>query len=139
MFLTSWLRPVQNRLAWSRWLRRNRRRSQNETPNQTLRKQAELLEQRTLLTTPDFVSVSPNVGTFLQDGDVRTDAPQELVFQISPGQTLDTATLGAISITAAGGTMPSAPRPRSPTLGRVARPWYVWELSGWARAKTALS
>ena len=66
MFLTSWLRPVQNRLAWSRWLRRNRRRSQNETPAQTLRKQAELLEPRTLLTSPDFLSFSPNVGACLE-------------------------------------------------------------------------
>ncbi|MDA0921812.1 MAG: hypothetical protein O2945_22325, partial [Planctomycetota bacterium] len=67
-----------------------------------MNKQAELLEARTLLTSPEFVSVSPNVGTFLQDGDVRDEIPQELLFQFTPGQTLDAASLDAISLYAAG-------------------------------------
>ena len=104
MFLTPWIRTVQNRLSWSRWLRKNRRHQKLSTSAvRRMNKQAELLEARTLLTSPQFVSVSPNVGTFLQDGDVRTAIPQELNFQLSPGQTLDASTLGAITITAAGG------------------------------------
>ena len=61
----------------------------------------ELLENRTLLTGPGFVSVSPNIGEFLRDGEVRTEKPEEFVFQFSPGQSIDAATLGAIQITAA--------------------------------------
>ena len=72
MFLTPWIRTVQNRLSWSRWLRRNRRHQKLSTSaERRMNKQAELLEARTLLTSPEFVSVSTNVGTFLQDGDVR--------------------------------------------------------------------
>lgn len=104
MFLTPWIRTVQNRLSWSRWMRKNRRHQKLSTSaERRMNKQAELLEARTLLTGPQFVSVSPNVGTFLQDGDIRTDAPQELLFQLSPGQNLDASTLGAVTITAAGG------------------------------------
>jgi hypothetical protein len=104
MFLTPWIRTVKNRLSWAPWLRRHRRYQKLSTSaERRMDKQAELLEQRTLLTGPQFVSVSPNVGTFLQDGDVRTDAPQELLFQLSPGENLDATTLGAITITAAGG------------------------------------
>ncbi|MBI1314162.1 hypothetical protein GC176_22945 [bacterium] len=62
----------------------------------------EFLETRTLLTGPAFVSVSPNVGEFLQDGDVRNEPPQELLFQFSPGQAIDNATVDAIQIVAAG-------------------------------------
>jgi hypothetical protein len=67
-----------------------------------MRHSAELLEARTLLTSPEFVSVSPNVGEFLRNGDVRTESPQELLFQFSPGQDIDSATLGAIQLVAAG-------------------------------------
>ena len=67
-----------------------------------MRRSAELLETRTLLTSPEFVSVSPNVGEFLRDGDVREESPQELLFQFSPGQVLDNSTLGAIQLVAAG-------------------------------------
>ena len=103
MFLTPWIRTVQNRLSWSRWLRKNRRHQKlSSSAVRRMNKQAELLEARTLLTSPNFVSVGPNVGTFLQDGDVRTDIPQELLFQVTPGQTLDTSTLGAVTVTAAG-------------------------------------
>ena len=103
MFLTPWIRTVQNRLSWSRWLRKNRRHQKLSTSaERRMNKQAELLEARTLLTSPEFVSVSPNVGTFLQDGDVRDEIPQELLFQFTPGQTLDAASLDAINIYAAG-------------------------------------
>jgi len=103
MFLTPWIRTVQNRLTWSRWLRKNRRHQKLSTSaERRMNKQAELLEARTLLTSPQFVSVSPNVGTFLQDGDVRDEIPQELLFQFTPGQTLDAASLDAINVYAAG-------------------------------------
>ncbi|MDA1252001.1 MAG: pre-peptidase C-terminal domain-containing protein, partial [Planctomycetota bacterium] len=62
----------------------------------------ELLENRTLLTGPGFVSVSPNIGQFIQDGDQRTEVPEEFIFQFSPGQAIDTSTLGAIQVHAAG-------------------------------------
>ncbi len=103
MFLTPWIRTVKNRLSWAPWLRRHRRYQKLSTnAERRMNRQAELLEQRTLLTSPEFVSVSPNVGTFLQDGDVRDETPQELLFQFTPGQTLDAASLGAINIYAAG-------------------------------------
>ncbi|MFT5328299.1 MAG: hypothetical protein ACI8P0_006212, partial [Planctomycetaceae bacterium] len=103
MFLTPWIRTVKNRLSWTPWLRRHRRHQKlSLSAERRMNKQTELLEARTLLTSPNFVSVGPNVGTFLQDGDVRTDIPQELLFQVTPGQTLDTSTLGAVTVTAAG-------------------------------------
>ncbi|NQV26179.1 MAG: hypothetical protein HQ518_17630, partial [Rhodopirellula sp.] len=103
MFLTPWIRTVKNRLSWTPWLRRHRRYQKLSTSaERRMNKQAELLEARTLLTSPKFVSVSPNVGTFLQDGDIREDIPQELLFQFTPGQTLDAASLDAISVYAAG-------------------------------------
>jgi hypothetical protein len=110
MFLTPWIRTVKNRLSWSPWLRRHRKNLQRAArPSifdrgvaRRMNKQAELLEARTLLTSPQFVSVGPNAETFLQDGDVQNDIPQEFVFQFTPGQTLDAATLDAVSIYAAG-------------------------------------
>jgi hypothetical protein len=103
MFLTPWIRTVKNRLSWTPWLRRHRRHQKLSTSAvRRMNKQTELLEARTLLTSPNFVSVSPNVGTFLQDGDVRDEIPQELLFQFTPGQTLDAASLDAISVYGAG-------------------------------------
>ncbi len=62
----------------------------------------EYLETRQVMTSPNFVSVSPNVGEFLQNGDVRTDVPREFVFQFSPGQVIDASTVGAIHVVGAG-------------------------------------
>lgn len=64
----------------------------------------ESLEQRQLLATgPELVTVLPNAGSFLLDGDLRTEAPSELTLRFSPGQAIDTNTLGGIVITRAGG------------------------------------
>ena len=110
MFLTPWIRTVKNRLSWTPWLRRHRRHQKlSLSAERRMNKQTELLEARTLLTGPQFVSVGPNVGTFLQDGEVRTDVPQELLFQFTPGQQLDTATLDAVTVTAAGNDNGFAP------------------------------
>ena len=64
---------------------------------------AESLEERCVLTVgPGLVSVAPNVGAFLNNNDIRTDAPRELVFQFSPGHVINTNSLGGIEITRAG-------------------------------------
>ncbi|MGB4712244.1 MAG: hypothetical protein WBH28_27545, partial [Fuerstiella sp.] len=62
----------------------------------------ENLEIRSLLTSPELVAISPNVGQFIEDGTVLTERPQELVFQFSPGQTLDSLSLSAIQIVGSG-------------------------------------
>ncbi|MBI1310969.1 tandem-95 repeat protein [bacterium] len=95
MLFTPWLSTFRNAVKSRRNL--SRRDQQVRLPQVS-----ELLEARTLLTSPQFVSVSPNVGEFVVDGQVRSEAPRELVLQFSPGQTIDSTTLGAIQITAAG-------------------------------------
>ena len=100
MLFTPWLSSVKSCIRRSRSIQRRtvaRRDQKSRLPLSS-----ELLEARTLLTGPAFVSVSPNVGEFLQDGDVRNQAPQELLFQFSPGQTINNSTVGAIQLVAAG-------------------------------------
>lgn len=89
-------------------IRRKSRRDKNN--GKSLRKLSsralflEALEPRQLLANgPELVTVLPNAGSFLVDGQVRTDAPRELTLRFSPGQALDATTLGGIVITRAGG------------------------------------
>ena len=64
---------------------------------------AELLEERCVMTVgPGLVSVAPNVGAFLNNNDIRTEAPRELVFQFSPGHVININSLGGIEITRSG-------------------------------------
>lgn len=64
----------------------------------------ESLEHRHLLAVgPELVTVMPNAGAFLLDGDLRTEAPRELTLRFSPGHEIDGDTLGGIVITRAGG------------------------------------
>ena len=100
MLFTPWLDSVRNSTRSS--LRQNRRHLALRRSKHSPQLLAEMLETRTLMTAPSFVSVSPNVGDFLQDGDVRTEVPREFVFQFSPGQTLNAATVGAIHVVGAG-------------------------------------
>ena len=76
-WLSTFRHKARRQTASSRWLL-SRRDERHLFPRAT-----EILETRTLLTGPTFVSVSPNVGDFLQDGDIRTEVPQELEFQFS--------------------------------------------------------
>ncbi len=97
MLFTPWLNSVRTRqLRTSKTARR---------PKSLRRTVAEFLEQRVLLAAgqpPIFVSVSPNVGEFLQDGDVRTEVPREFEFQFSPGETIAAGTVPAIQVLGAG-------------------------------------
>ncbi|MFM8217620.1 MAG: hypothetical protein ACKOJF_01715, partial [Planctomycetaceae bacterium] len=64
---------------------------------------AEALESRALLAGPQLVTIAPNTGGFLASGQLRTDAPRELVFTFSPGATIDPTTIDAgITVTRAG-------------------------------------
>ena len=100
MLFTPWLTTFRDQVR----ARSRRKAHRRETGLQMQQRPVsiELLETRTLLTGPGFVSVSPNIGQFIQDGDERTEVPEEFIFQFSPGQPLDTATLGAIQVHAAG-------------------------------------
>ena len=99
MLLTSWIRQVKSRLNWDRWYRKNhQRRTRQDAPKPAV----ELLEDRTLLASPQLVTVLPNAGEFLLDQDVRTEAPRELTLRFSPGQTIDSGTFDGIVITRAG-------------------------------------
>src|SRR3569832_925712 len=101
MFFTPWLR------SFSRRLRFPKRRLKRLSPQQhqkmlrgpiVVSAHAEGLEPRLVLTPPSFVSVTPNGGLFIADGTTLTEMPRELLFQFSPGQTLNTGTFGAIQI-----------------------------------------
>ncbi|MFP6765061.1 MAG: hypothetical protein VB858_15645, partial [Planctomycetaceae bacterium] len=100
MLFTPWLATFQKQVRTRTRRKANRREVGLQRQCRGL--SVEMLENRTLLTAPGLISVSPNVGDFLQDGDVRTEAPEEFVFQFSPGQELDVSTLDAIRVTAAG-------------------------------------
>ena len=64
----------------------------------------EQLEQRQLLAVgPQLIGIQPNSSDLLANGDVRMQAPNELVFRFDDSQTIDPATLGGIRITSAGG------------------------------------
>lgn len=98
MLITSWLRSVQTRLILNR-RRSQRRRTERDAQGKT----AESLEERALLVAPTLVAVLPNVGEFLAPDEVRNVAPQQITLQFNPGQQIDATTLGAITITRAGG------------------------------------
>ncbi|HID23624.1 MAG TPA: hypothetical protein EYP14_14675, partial [Planctomycetaceae bacterium] len=111
MLLTPWIRYVQSRLHWDRWMRRRsgrgRGRSQRRKDQRKELLAVELLEDRTLLAAPEFVSIAPNVGPLMQTPNNATPesldtAPRELHFRFSPGQVLDGTTLGGIQIVRSG-------------------------------------
>ncbi|MFN7803682.1 MAG: hypothetical protein ACK5TO_06695, partial [Planctomycetaceae bacterium] len=54
---------------------------------------AEILERRAMLAGPQLVSVVPNTGGFLADGQTLTEAPRELTITLSPGAALDATTV----------------------------------------------
>jgi len=61
----------------------------------------ESLEGRRLLAF-DFVSAYPNVGTFITEGSVGHQAPQQITLRFSPGVTVDPATIASgITVTRA--------------------------------------
>ena len=108
MFFTPWLRSVSRRISFPKF--RRRQRVSQKQHDQMLRgpivvsPRAEGLEERCVMTVgPGLVSVAPNVGSFLNNNDIRTDAPRELVFQFSPGHNINVNTLGAIEILRSGG------------------------------------
>ena len=96
MLITSWLRSVQTRLIL------NRRRTQRRRLEAGSRGIPERLEDRTLLAAPTLVGVKPNVGEFLAPDEIRDVAPQQLTLQFNPGQRIDAASLGAITVVRAG-------------------------------------
>jgi len=54
---------------------------------------AQILESRAMLAGPQLVSVVPNTGGFLADGQTLTEAPRELTITLSPGAALDSTTV----------------------------------------------
>lgn len=64
---------------------------------------AEILESRQLLAGPQLINVAPNTGGFITSGQLRTEAPRELLFTFSPGATIDPDSLVGISVSRAGG------------------------------------
>ena len=82
MLISSWLKSFQKNLQTRP--RRIVRRSSSQAS-----RQAEHLETRSLLTAPTLVGVRPNIGDFLDPGEVRDVAPKELTLQFNPGQIID--------------------------------------------------
>jgi hypothetical protein len=64
---------------------------------------AEILERRAMLAGPQLVSVVPNTGGFLADGQTLTEAPRELTITLSPGAAIDATTVpGSIAVSRPG-------------------------------------
>ena len=102
MLFTPWLSSVRGRLQFAKRFRKSRR-ALKTTPQPPV----ELLEDRTLLTSPDFISITPNVGPLLLTPNNQTPvdfsvSPDNMTLQVNPGQVLDAASLGGIQIMAAG-------------------------------------
>ena len=79
MLISSWLKSFKKNLH-SRPRRIERRKVDHAS------RQAEHLETRSLLTAPTLVGVRPNIGDFLDPGEVSDVAPKELTLQFNPGQ-----------------------------------------------------
>ncbi|MEZ6124260.1 MAG: pre-peptidase C-terminal domain-containing protein [Planctomycetaceae bacterium] len=99
MLINSWLQSFRNRLQ-SRT--RKSRRVNRAAKSRSASTRAENLEIRSLLTSPELVAISPNFGSFINDGDQLTEAPRELKFQFTPGQDLDINSLSGIQIVGSG-------------------------------------
>ena len=107
MFFTPWLRSVSRRIRFPKFRRQRVSSNQHERMLRgpvVVSPRAEGLEERCVMTVgPGLISVAPNVGAFLNNNDIRTEAPRELVFQFSPGHTITPATFGGIQVTRSGG------------------------------------
>lgn len=96
MFIRPWLEALK-----SRWMPGKRRNTQR-LHARPVESRVETLEDKTVLSAFDLVTVIPNQGVFLTDGSTVNEAPGELTLRFSPGQTIDAASLGAISVVRAG-------------------------------------
>ena len=65
---------------------------------------AEFLESRAMLAGPQLVSVVPNTGGFLSDGQMLTEAPRELTITLSPGAAIDATTVPGSVVVSRPGT-----------------------------------
>ncbi len=63
----------------------------------------ERFESRMMLAGPQLLSIIPNVGDVILDGDVRHVSPRELVFRFDQGQNLDPFSVASTHITAVSG------------------------------------
>ncbi len=97
MFIRPWLEALKSR--WMPGKRRTPKRLMNDKP---LQSQVETLEEKIVLSAFDLVTVIPNQGVFLANNTTLSEAPRELTLRFSPGQTIDTTTLSAITVTRAG-------------------------------------
>jgi hypothetical protein len=97
MFIRPWLEALKSR--WVPGNRLNKRRAADRMPVQY---QVESLEDKSLLSAFDLITVIPNQGVFLSDGAVLHEAPKEVTLRFSPGETITQASLGSISIVRAG-------------------------------------
>lgn len=104
MLFTPWLATFRNRTS------QRRRVNHRDTAANPL-SNIELLEARTLLTGPELVAIRPNVGTLydtmrdpITEGiEVRSEAPREVIFEFSPGESINAASAQTgIRITRAG-------------------------------------
>ena len=73
--------------------------------------QMESLESRQLLAVgPQLAGIQPNQGALLENGQVRTEAPRELIFHFSAGESIDPNSVDGIRVSRSGfdGTFESA-------------------------------
>ena len=75
MLISSWLKSFRALLQTSP--RRVRQRKVEKRWSASRR--SEHLEARTLLTSPELVAISPNFGSFIDDGTILTERPNELI------------------------------------------------------------
>lgn len=97
------LRDSSDRNQSRKGIRTFSERLRNKLRRKERRLLSESLEQRQLLAGPDLIAIQPNDGQVIQDSQVLTDAPRELVFRFDNQTPIDPATIqGGISITRAG-------------------------------------
>lgn len=83
--------------------RNSKRRAGRGTPKRYRDHRLERFESRMMLAGPQLLSIIPNVGDVILDGDVRHVSPRELIFRFDQGQNLDPFTVASTHITAVSG------------------------------------
>ena len=97
MLISAWLSSVRSRLQSTQVSKRREGRARKAAES------LENLEIRALLTAPTLVAIRPNIGTILQEAEVRHVAPREVTLQFNPGQKIDAATLATGIVVDRGG------------------------------------
>ncbi|MDB5339993.1 MAG: hypothetical protein JWN70_5612, partial [Planctomycetaceae bacterium] len=94
MYIRPWLQSLK-----SPWMPGKRSIKRRASDRRSIKPQVETLEERTLLAAFSLVTVIPNQGVFLSDGQTISEAPTEVTLRFSPGESIDPTTISASAVT----------------------------------------